>query len=194
MGITQDLIDYINNLITSIIRSCDYEVALYMGNLYIFADNSVYFKIDIHADTSILYGFKKFEGVITPLKVDRFNNIISKYNSLKSNTIPEKLLYENINVREDQMFNEYNSMKASDGMGFINIPIIQDCSTPKIINIPVFPGLPLLSKPDTAGLYVYSGIIHNQYIIKYMIYKKKFKVNVEILFVILDINRPMRSF
>ena len=192
MGITQDLIDYINNVITSIIRGCDYEVALYMGDLYIFADNSVYFKINIQADPSILYGFKKFEGNITPLKIDRFNDIIAKYNLLKSNIVPEKLLYENINVREDQYFNEYNSMKASDGARFMNIPILVDCSTPKIINIPVFPGLPLLSKPDTAGLSVYSGLVMNQYIIRYMIYKKKFKVNVEILFVILDINRPMR--
>jgi hypothetical protein len=195
MDITQDLVEYINNVISSAVKGCDYEVALYAGNLYIFADKSILYKIDISEMTGIelLYGIKRFESEVTYLSQMQFNNILYRYNTIKSFVMPMNLLTENIEVRSDPLFNEYNSMKATDGMGFMKVPIVYYGES-KVLNVPVFPGLPQLNKADTVAMQIYPSNIPNEYIIRYDVYKKKLKKNIEILFKILDINRPIRSF
>ncbi len=190
MVLLQEHVDYINNVITSVVRGCDYEVALNKGNLYIFADNSIFYIIDVSSTLGIElnYGCKKFEGNVYPISMDEYNNIIYKYKDISSTITPENLLYENINVREDDSFTALNSMKASDGAGFYYIKIPE-----KVICIPVFSGLPLLSKPDLAYLAIYRSTLPYEYIVNYIITKKKLKTTYGIIFKILDINRPIRS-
>lgn len=189
MVLMQEHIDYINSVITSLVRGCDYEVALFNGNLYIFADNSVYYKIDLSPTLGyeLLYGAKKFESDTYPIEVNEFNLIVHKYQELTSIIHPNNLLYENINVMEDPNFSELNNMKASSGAGFYYINIID-----KIICIPVFPGLPLLNKSDQAYLAIYRGTIPTEYLVHYKINKKKLKTVYDIVFKVLDINRPIR--
>ncbi len=189
MDLRQEHIDYINTVITSVVRGCDYEVALYGGNLYIFADNSVYYKIDLSPvlGFELLYGAKKFEGDVFPIEINEFNMIIQKYQEITSTINPANLLYENINVMEDPNFSELNNMKASDGAGFYYINIID-----KYICIPVFAGLPLLNKSDKAYLSIYRGTLPSEFVVYYRITKKKLKTTYDIVFKVLDINRPIR--
>lgn len=191
MDLLQEHIDYIDNVIKSVVRGCDYEVALFKGNLYIFSDNSVYFVVNVSntLGLELRYGCKKFESEIYPIDINQYNNIISKYRNLISTINPQNLLYENINVIEDEAFQKLNNLRASDGSGFyyINLP-------EKTICIPVFGGLPLLNKSDTVCLDIYRGTIPTEYIVNYKVNKKKLKTTYDIVFKILDINRPIRSF
>lgn len=90
------------------------------------------------------------------------------------------------NLKEDEEFQEYLSLKASDGMKFYKIPGV-DIYNPKFYHIPIFSGFPALNKSDNIAIKVYD-LNDCHLLIVFDIYKKKLNKNYQMYFRTLLLN------
>ena len=118
-------------------------------------------------------GFKKY-GKKIDIDVEE---IVSYLDNL---TLP---LQGNKYVASDEKFEELLQLKASDGMKFYHM-LGKDMNT---YLIPVFSGLPNLSKQDKLDIYLYD--LQNAYLLVDMrIFKKKLNREISVSYRILKLN------
>ena len=187
-----DVIDYIRSIIKSITRSTYLEVCVYDAHLYIIADRTVLYCIDLTGklDQNILIGYHNLMDDFTAIIPDEytFNKVLNKYRELKAIELNNNKIYENDNLRDDQKFESCTGAKASDGASFYFMNANNN-TTPFI---PVFSGLPLLNKNDKVRIELYDCGAYNN-LVRMIIYKKKLNIPYDMYYKILDVNRPIRD-
>jgi len=185
-SINRDQINFINDLCESISKGVNYKAVLYMGGLYIFADDTVFYFVDL--TTKFLdeeYSFYRVGSSKYPLDENTKVNIVHKYYELKS--LMTNKFYENLSILEDEKFNQLVNAKTTDGAGFYFINSFDK----ENIFIPVFNGLPSLNKKDTVALEIFD-IGNHKFLVKMTVFKKKYNLSYELIYKILNVNRPLR--
>lgn len=98
----------------------------------------------------------------------------------------QPLLATKDNLKEDKEFQDYLSLKASDGMKFYKIPGI-DIYNPKFYHIPIISGFPSLNKADNIAISVFD-LNDGHLLILFDIFKKKLNKNYQMYFRTLLLN------
>ena len=184
-----DLIMFIKPYIQGMAKSVSAEILLVNGILYMLADNSVVYTMDLSTKVGPeRYRLHYETGNITPVETDGriSNDLIVKVNQCLSDVHPNNMIFENPDLDQDEKFMEMAFAKASAGASFyfINTKLYPTF-------IPVFTGFPLLNKGDKIGLKVYD-IGNYKLLVNYTIFKKKFGSSYDMFFHILNVNRPLR--
>lgn len=188
--ITSEIREYLSNIIKSMTRAIFTEVALSNSILLVLIDNTVLYSADLSGkiDPNIHYGFHNSIDNFSDHIVDynEITRLFYKYHEIKNDQLYNNKIYEDYNLREDPKFEEYINNKADNGASFYFIN-----ASNSIPFIPIFSGLPILSKPDKAGIELYD--LGNHIILTNMkIFKKKLNLHYDLYYKVLDINRPMR--
>lgn len=189
--ITADLIEYLTNIIKNLTRAIYMEVALSNSILIVIADNTVLYSMDLSGkiDPNINYGYRNNYDNYSSHVVD-YNlipKLFYKYHEFQTDQLYNNKIYEDENLREDPTYEKYLGNKATDGASFYFMNA-SNC-TPFI---PVFSGLPIISKQDRIGVNLFD-LSNNIILVNYKIFKKKLNLHYNLYFKILDINRPIRS-
>ena len=189
MMLSPELMEYITGVIKSIARSGYMEVAVYSSNLAILLDNTVLYTLSLNGkiDPSITCGFILGENIA---REDILMKILRKIDEMTNICIPETMVYNDPTAREDPVFEQAATAKATDGATFY---FINNSHLNNNIFIPLFSGLLTLNKGDTVGLSVYKAPQQYQYIATLSIYKKKINNFVNAYYRVLDVNRPLRN-
>ena len=186
-----DVINYIQSVIKSMTRSMYLEVCVYNAHLYVIADRTVMYYIDLSGkiDQNLLFGYHNLPDNFSAIILDdsTVNRVLDKYRELKSVELNNNKIYERIGIREDPRFEECISVKATDGASFY---FMNANNTNPFI--PIFSGLPILNKGDTIDLELYD-IGNYNVLVRMIIYKKKLKNVYDLYYKILDVNRPIRE-
>ena len=188
MMLSQELMEYITGVIKSVVRSGYMEVAVYNSNLIILLDNTVLYTINLSGkiDPAITCGY------INDGSFNFDNNILIKLIRKTEEIVgicrPETEVYNDPTAREDPVFEQAVSSKATDGATFYFI----NSHLNNNIFIPLFSGLLTLNKGDTVGISVFKAPEQYQYIAKMTIFKKKINNSVNLYYRVLDVNRPLR--
>jgi hypothetical protein len=168
------------------------EVCVYNAHLYIIADRTVLYHIDLSGklDPNILFGYHNSMDNFSEVSIDEYtvNRVLNKYRELKGYELNNNKIYENNSLREDPIFEKYISVKATDGASFYFMNATNN-TTPFI---PIFSGLPLLSKGDSVKIELYDCGMYNV-LVRMIIYKKKLNNSYDLYYKILDVNRPIRN-
>ena len=179
-----DILNYVQNIVKSVCRSTYLEVCVYCAHLYIISDKAILYHMDlsnkVYPDAILAYHNlnDNYTAIIEDYSL--INSIIDKYNTIKMDEYNNTKIYEDLNLREDKVYEEYISRKASYGASFYFMKA--DNCTPFI---PVFSGLPILNKADniTVSLYDYNnGVI----LVHHSIFKKKFGIPYDMYYKILN--------
>lgn len=183
------IIDFLSGYISGMIKSTYCRVTLSNGILYVMADYSVIYMIDLSnkIDRSTYMEFEFDAGKAFNVVTHKNNNEVTiKANQCLSVIHSNNMVYENPNLLEDPKFTELVFAKAGEGAGFyfINTSIYPTF-------IPVFNGFPALNKADTVGIRVFD-IGNYKLMVNYTVYKKKFGCSYDMYFNILNVNRPLR--
>lgn len=119
---------------------------------------------------------------------DRFilKKVLDCFYGYNKVTIENNPLAFKDNLKEDQEFQEYLSLKASDGMKFYKISG-NDIYNPKFYHIPVFSGFPSLNKSDNIAIKVFD-LYDGHLLVIFDIYKKKLNSNYQMYFRTLLLN------
>lgn len=184
-----EMILFVKPYVQGMAKSVSAEILLVNGILYMLADNSVVYTMDLSTKIGPdRYRFHYETGNITPVETDGrvSNDIIVKVNQCLSDVHPNNMIFENPDLDQDKTFIDMAFAKAGNGASFyfINTKLYPTF-------IPVFNGLPLLNKGDKIGLNVYD-IGTNKLLINYNIFKKKFGCSYNVYFHVLNVNRPLR--
>lgn len=195
---SQELMEYISKIIKSVSRftSLKLEGAIQNSALIFIIDDSLLYHVDLlgKIDSSIVLGFESVPvisqtetgALVTETKLVESQNayykVFTKYTLLNQECIA--IVFDDPIILEDQIFAEKSAIKASDGCEFYQAKTLNG-----VITIPIFSGLPLLSKGDKVGLSIYNANIPNQYILRYQVFKKKLNTICSIYYRILNLNR-----
>jgi len=94
----------------------------------------------------------------------------------------------NDDLKTDESFTDYLSIKSDDGMKYYKLPALQPG---KQYMIPIFTGFPNITSQDKLGVYVYD--LYNGFLIgRFKIFKKKINRDINIFFRMLDITGGMQ--
>ena len=198
-----ELTEYITKIIKSVCRfsSLPTKGAIQNSTLYFLIDNSILYEVHAPAlNNDIVTGFDVGEEVYYEHSgmlntrtnyfesLDTWKYIMNMYNSIVSEysvlSFSDPLLLQN-----EEYYKLITNLKAPDGNMFYNVKTIDNC-----ISIPIFTGLPLVSKGDTLALNIYSSPFENsRYIVNYNIFKKKINMICKVYFKIINLNRNLRS-
>lgn len=216
----QELMEYISGIIKSVCRfsSLKIEGAILNSSLVFIIDDSLMYQIDlagkIDQTTGIAftsapvisqneYGIIIEETKLVPttnmeIYMKTYNHWYNWYN----NTDNYIKVFDDPAILDDPEFINKSSIKASDGCEFYNAKTVNET-----ISIPIFSGLPLLSKGDKIALKIFTENLNSmgdeklrifyakypkEYIIHYNIFKKKINTFCNVYFKILNLNRPLR--
>ena len=117
-----DVIEYIQSIMKSMTRSTYLEVCVCDAHLYVIADRTVMYCIDLSGklDQNILYGYHNLMDNFSAVIPDEYtiNKVLAKYRELKGIELNNNKIFENDNLREDQRFEECIEAKATDGANF----------------------------------------------------------------------------
>lgn len=186
-----DVIEYIQSIMKSMTRSTYLEVCVCDAHLYVIADRTVMYCIDLSGklDQNILYGYHNLMDNFSAIIPDEYtiNKVLAKYRELKGIELNNNKIFENDNLREDQRFEECIEAKATDGANFYFMNAINN-TTPFI---PVFSGLPILNKNDKVKIELYDCGKYNV-LVRMIVFKKKLNIPYDLYYKILDVNRPIR--
>ncbi len=190
-----NIVDMIKTYVGCATKTCEFtEVLLADDTVVINAADTTLSIIPVGFSTGMMIGFS-FNSVYEEgwtyekltnnyLIYNKLINLWNIYESMSSN-LPIEAYIENL--REDNNFEDLIAMKASDGGGFYKIAgneLYQNYL------LPVFTGLPSLSKQDKAGIVV-KRIDRTTLLMEYHIYKKKINKEFTLFFRTVDMNRSL---
>ena len=183
----KDQIKFIEDLCNNICKGYQYKAVLFGGSLYILAEDTIFYYMNLESKIDPNFKYAFFSSGLNKSFMDENNtiNVIHKYYELRSQMYNK--VYENLSIMEDEKFNEYINVKTTDGANFFFV----HTNNGKSPFIPIFNGLPNLNKNDTVTLELFN-VIDNVYLVKMNIFKKKYNLSYELIYRILDVNRPLR--
>ena len=200
--LTKELTQYILGVIknTSRFTSLKIEGAIINGTLIFLVDDTILYSINLKekVDSNLVRGFESAQaydttetGALTFINntLIQSENAYYKITNIYNNIFNQctVVLFDDPIILDDPVFAKKVAIKATDGCEMYNAKTLSG-----VISIPVFSGLPLLSKGDKLGLSIYSAYDADQYILHYNVYKKKLNSNCHIYFKILNLNRQLR--
>lgn len=197
-NISGDLNEYIRNIIKNTIkpRKGDYaEVAIYSSHLYAIVLNGIAYELDltgkipqdiqagfdISDDPIISMGYYQFPNEIDGSSDYIFNEVMRKFNELKINETPERLIFDDPEIRDDPNFNQMITSSASAGASkyFINN---------SNLFIILYGGLFNVNKADTMQMSIFKTNNPNIKMAKFKIHKVKVKMDYFQYFLFMDFN------
>lgn len=215
----QELMEYISGIIKSVCRfsSLKIEGAMVNSSLVFVIDDSLMYQIDLTGkvnNTSIAfiaspvisqneYGIIVEDVKLVPTtNMDVYMRTFYRWYSRFYEYIDSfTKVFEDPTILDDSDFSSKSIIKASDGCDFYNAKTLDG-----VISIPVFSGLPLLTKGDKLALEILTEKLDTnilnlfatnynypkEYIVHYSIFKKKINTVCNIYFKILNLNRPLK--
>ena len=170
------------------------------NTLVILVDNTLLYIVPLRSEVSypsLGFSYTKFMYEVSSKSITDFTKAsLDIYDSL----ITTKLLnfratyygYEleqvmpvafNSDLKTDESFANYLSIKSDDGMKYYKLPALQ---AGKQYMIPIFTGFPGITSQDKLGIYVYD--LYNGFLIgRFKIFKKKINRDINIFFRMIDI-------
>ena len=186
-----DVISYIQTVMKSMTRSTYLEVCVYSAHLYIIADRTIFYTIDLTGklDQNIIFGYHNLMDSFSAVVQDEYmiTKVLNKYKELRAIELYNNKIYEDDNLRGDQVFEDCINAKATEGATFYFMKANNN-TTPFI---PVFSGLPILNKNDNIKIDLYDCGAYNV-LVHMNIFKKKLANPYDLYYKILDVNRPIR--
>lgn len=163
-------------IIKSIVKGISYEWILMNSNLYIMADDCILYIINLETkvDNNICLSSKEK------------NNIFGKAYNIIAQAHINNIIYDNPELDKDPKFMELATAKSSAGAGFYYIDTALYTTF-----IPVFNGLPYLTKGDKVGVKLYE-IEKNKILVNMTVFKKKLCCSYDLYYYIINVNRPIR--
>ena len=187
-----DVIEYIQGVMKSMTRSTYLEVCVYNAHLYVIADRTVFYTIDLSSklDPNLIFAYHNLMDNFSAIVEDQYtlNRVLEKYRELKAIELYNNKIFEDDNLREDQKFEECVNAKATEGASFFFMNANNN-TTPFI---PVFSGLPILNKNDKLKIELYECGAYNV-LVRMIVFKKKLNIPYDLYYKILDVNRPIRD-
>ena len=186
-----DVIEYIQTVMKSMTRSTYLEVCVYNAHLYIIADRTIFYTIDLSGkiDPNVLFGYHNQMDSFSTIIQDEnmISKVLDKYKELRAIELYNNKIYEDDSLRQDEVFEECVGAKATDGASFYFMKANNN-TTPFI---PVFSGLPILNKNDNIKIELFECGQYNV-LVHMTISKKKLGNPYDLYYKILDVNRPIR--
>lgn len=187
-----DVIEYIQGVMKSMTRSTYLEVCIYNAHLFIIADRTIFYSIDLSGklDPNLLFGYHNSMDDFAAVIQDDYtiNKVINKYQELKAIELYNNKIFENDNLRDDQAFEDCINTKATEGATFY----FMNASNGTTPFIPVFSGLPILNKNDKIKVELFDCGSY-KVLVKMIVFKKKLNTPYNLYYKILDVNRPIRD-
>ena len=186
-----DVIEYIQSVMKSLTRSTYLEVCVYSAHLYIIADRTIFYHIDLSGklDPNILFGYHNLMDNFSAIIEDEFiiGRVLDKYKELRAIELYNNRIYENDSLRDDNIFEDCINAKATEGANFY----FMNANNGTNPFIPVFSGLPIISKGDKVGIELFDCGGYNL-LVRMNVFKKKLNNSYDLYYKILDVNRPIR--
>lgn len=194
---SENVKDYVVKIANDIIKATSFVACLFNGNLIAIQDDAIMYIINLKGkvpDNSAFVFEKNIEvknGYIfgtlsTPRdEINTYTSIVSYYHNINNSVQYNPIIYINNNLKEDPDFKEFLNIKAPDGVKkfFIKTPEGHPF-------IPIMNGFPNLNKQDNLGIIMHDLGNHN-ILVREQIYKQKLKLTYDIIYKILDVNRPL---
>lgn len=190
-----DLPNLIKNYVGCATKTCEFvEVLVANDTIIVNAADTTLSIIPVGYPTGINIGFSYDNLVDNGFNPEAmvnnyiiYNKLINLWNSyeIMSNTLPIEATVDNLRIYDD--YENLINMKASEGGGFYKIA---GNDLYKNYLLPVFTGLPSLSKQDKAGIIV-KRISREHLLMEYHIYKKKINKTFTMFFRTVDMNRNL---
>lgn len=183
-----DRLPVIKRIITGIISKSDLKYSNAMitndNNLVIVVRDTVFYKIQMNellVGEPIAFYCGNFETLEENCCIHDLNlleSISRIYNLYIYQINVNNLVARDDNLKDNENFQNYLSLKAADGMRFYKLNGNNLNST---FMIPVFSGFPNVSKSDKLGINVYT-LIDNHLLVEMVIFKKKINKEVKMYY------------
>ena len=189
-SVLSDHIEFLKNMVGSIIKGVEYyKGCLNMGILYIMVSDGIFYTVDVSAffPTDVWIDFDRKEGeqpIYFPYRTKINDELV--FTSLKLDRLIKSgvpIIYHEPDMRTNLEFDQIINSKTTDGSGKLHINT-NDHETFMIL----FKNIFNLTKQDTIGLKVYD-LMDGKLLSEFNIYKKKIKLEINMKFIFLDMNR-----
>ena len=188
-----DRLPVIKRIITGIISKSDLKYSNAMitndNNLVIITRDTVFHKVQMNellVGEPLAFYCGNFETLEENCCIHDFNllNYISSIYNLYINQINiNTLVASDNNLKDNENFQYYLSLKASDGMRFYKL---NGNNLNNTFMIPIFSGFPNIAKSDKLGINVYS-LIDGYLLIEMIIFKKKINKEIKMYYKTINI-------
>ena len=190
--------DYVIGLTNDVIKIPSYVACLFIGKIIILQDNAILYIIDISdkvpKEAAFMFekGIEIKDGYIfdtlatTRDNMNNYTSLVLKFEDTMAIKMISPIIYVNNDLKSDPSFQDYLNLKTVDGVKKFFIK-----TTDSHPFIPVLAGFPNLNKQDGIGILLYD-IGNHKILVQEQIYKQKLKINYDIYYRIIDVNRPLR--
>ena len=184
--------NFIRNIVGSIYKNYNFEAAIYCSCLYMITDGTILsiFNLSGKIPDDLVVGFTDKILLLSENCIyddeEVFKRVLYKSTEYIGyiNSCPK--IYEDPALRNDPVFEDMTGLKSADGARFYFMN-----TTINTQFIPVFQGLPSLTKADKVGIELFD-LGNYRSLVKMNVFKKKLNMSYDMIYKIVNVNRSLR--